>query len=422
MSRLECGISRRRFVRQTAFTAIGLSTMAPVAATRNEPNVTARSAGPGRRLIQVPMAGAFSLNTTCLKALASDKLGLREGRSPTPVQVIEQFTEGGSRFRLCWIGPESSDPTTLRPVKTSKSEPVMSARRNPSTGQIVISERDTSVLQYNYATVQPGDVLSSIAESNRKYAVPRSDYIHPLYGPHGEFLTKDWSKDHPHHRGIYWAWPEVDWRGERADLHALQTVFARPAGKCDLASGPVFAQVQAENLWKWKDREPIVREWATIRAFRATDTGRVIDLIFRFEAVAGPVLVARRGAAHYGGLNIRLNEVKGQQVSKHTDPETVSPRKAWSDLSGQIGGALQPAGVTVLQHSSNPAYPGDWIEYPDLNWLQPTFPAAGTRHEIAEGKPLVLRFRLLIHPGGPISEPTAAAHWCAANSINSPLS
>ena len=63
------------------------------------------------------------------------------------------------------------------------------------------------------------------------YAVPRSNYIHPVYGLSGEMLTRDWSKDHPHHRGIYWAWPEVEFGKKLGDLHALQIVFARPTGK-----------------------------------------------------------------------------------------------------------------------------------------------------------------------------------------------
>jgi len=149
----------------------------------------------------------------------------------------------------------------------------MRARSNPDTWQVEICEGNAPVLQYNYATVEPGVVLASIAEPNLKYAVPRSDYIHPLYGPQGEILTKDWSKDHPHHRGIYWAWPEVDWRGQRGDLHALQKVFARPAGKCDARSGPWFAEVQAENIWRWEDVSPMMREQATIRVFRTMAVG-----------------------------------------------------------------------------------------------------------------------------------------------------
>ena len=76
--------------------------------------------------------------------------------------------------------------------------------------------------------------------------------IHPLYGPHGEILTDDWTPDHPHHRGIYWAWPEVDWQGKRGDLHALQHVFARPTGKIETQHGADFAQITAENVWRWE--------------------------------------------------------------------------------------------------------------------------------------------------------------------------
>jgi hypothetical protein len=403
---------------------MGLNTWALFAASQkglaaNAPDSSVRDVRASEKL-QAPFAGIFTLKAGYLKAATEGKLQLRGQKGTASAQLLETLPDGGAR--LCWLGTDSPEAARLRPQKGSQSGPAMRARRIPETGHFEISEDETAVLQYNYATVQPGAVLASIAEPNLKYAAPRSDYIHPLYGPHGEILTKDWSKDHPHHRGIYWAWPEVDWRGQRGDLHALQKVFARPTGKCKTIGGPVFAQVQAENLWQWEDRAPIVRELATIRAFRSVAVGRVIDLIFRFEALAGPVLVARRGAAHYGGLNVRLNEVKGQQITKHTDPEGNTPRKAWSDLSGQFGGSQEPAGVTVFQHAANPAYPGDWIDYPDLNWLQPTFPAAGTRHEISEDKPLVLRYRLLIHPGGTISETLAATHWQAANSPHSTLS
>ena len=64
-------------------------------------------------------------------------------------------------------------------------------------------------------------------------------------------------------------------------------------------------------------------------------------------------------------------------------------------------GGTQPSGLVVLQHPGNPHYPGDWVQYPNLNWVQPTFPASGKRHVIAQGKPLVLRFRLWLHRGGP---------------------
>lgn len=292
---------------------------------------------------------------------------------------------GPRRFVLAWTAPP--DPT------------VMEVRSNPATGRWDISELGKPVLGYNYQTNEPGAVLAQIHPDNQKYARPRSDYIHPLHGPDGEVLTQDWSLDHPHHRGIYWAWPEVDYRGERGDLHALQRVFARPTGLCRGQGGPVFAQIEAENLWRWEDREPIVRERVMIRAWRAGPMGRCIDLEFHFTALKEEVAIARRDTRLYGGLNIRLAPVREQEILFHTDPAEVRPRRAWALLSGLFPGGRQPAGLAVFQNPANPGFPGDWVKYPEIHWFQPTFPAAGTRHVLKPNQPLVLRYRLWVRAG-----------------------
>jgi hypothetical protein len=296
----------------------------------------------------------------------------------------------------------------------------MAAQVDAVTGQYTIVDSGNAVLRYNYATVEPGQVLSAVTPDNRKYAVARSNYIHPLWGPHGEQLTRDWPLEHPHHRGIYWAWPEVDWSGQRGDLHALQLVFARPTGRCATTSGPLFAQIDAENIWKWQDRTEIVRERAIIRAWRATAQGRLLDLEFHFTALREPVLLARRGTNAYGGLNIRLAALKDQRIYKHMALPDAKPRPGWADLSGIFPGAANPAGVSILQNMANPDYPGDWVEYPELNWLQPTFPAAGTRYTLQPDRTLVLRFRLWIHPGPTPAVSDGTDQWQAANSLFSP--
>jgi hypothetical protein len=318
--------------------------------------------------------------------------------------------------------PEGAGPRRFFALEAGNraTSQAMFAGRQAGGSQFVITESGRMVLQYNYSPVEPGEILAAVAEGNRKYAVTRSDYIHPLYGLGGELLTKDWPVDHPHHRGIYWAWPEVDWRGQRRDLHALQRVFARPTGRCEGLSGPVFAQINAENVWKWEDREPIVRERSTLRVYRAVPQGRVLDLEFQFEALGDPVKLARRDTSHYGGLNVRLGPASDQQITTHTDPLETRPRKAWSDLSGTFPGAEGPTGLTVIQCASNPNYPGDWVDYPELNWLQPTFPAGGTRYELRKGAPLTLRFRIWIHAGPKLGERTGADLWQAAHSEYSP--
>jgi hypothetical protein len=306
--------------------------------------------------------------------------------------------------RKCWtlptilaLLPLAADSARAQP-RAAERPPPLGIRKLAPAGPWEIVEGDRPVLRYNYQIVPvPDEVKPRIASGNEKYAVPRSDYIHPLYGLHGEVLTDDWTADHPHHRGIYWAWPEVDWQGKRGDLHALQEVFARPTGKIESAQGADFAEIEAENEWHFGDGPAIVREMAVLRAWRQTDVGRAIDLEFRFVALGADVQVARRDRSHYGGLNIRLSPVVDQKIVTFTDPPEAALRVAWAHRSGTPRGGRWPTALTILQSPGNPDYPGDWVQYPNLSWIQPTFPASGTRYTLRKERPLVLRYRLWIH-------------------------
>ncbi len=321
----------------------------------------------------------------------------------------------GTLVVVCGLSPVS--------VAGEADAPLVRAARDPHTGQVVVTEAGRPVLQYNYLTVQPpARYVESIAEGNRRYARARSNYIHPLYGPDGEVLTQDWSVDHPHHRGIYWAWPEVDWRGQRGDLHALQTVIARPTANVKLRSDAEHARIEAESLWLWEDQTPIVREVAVICVHRAGAEGRHIDLAFHFEALADDVALARRGTDAYGGLNIRLSPIQQMRLVHHADRAGADPRRAWSDSLGIRQEGNRFVGLAVFEKASNPDYPGDYIEYPDLPWFQPTFPAQGTRYVLTKGKTLTLQYRLWIRPGGQKSEAMYTRQWELFNGAPEPAS
>lgn len=290
--------------------------------------------------------------------------------------------------------------------------------RDDGEAGIAVFDQGTPVLRYRYATVPRPAALDPPlnereAESWRRYGHPRSDYIHPLHGPDGVPLTADWSRDHPHHRGIYWAWPEVGYKGELGDLHALQRVFARPTGKVSWASDDDGARIDGENEWRWDDVTPIVRERARIRVHPRGDHGRFVDLHFAFDALVEGVTLARRQTKLYGGLNTRLAPVAGLALTHHADPPGAQPRMAWQAAAGTWQGADGPSSLTVFERADNPNYPGDYIEFPDLPWFQPTFPAAGERHALVQGAPLVLRYRLWLHAGAPPSEAEYRRQWRA---------
>jgi hypothetical protein len=375
---------------------------------RGAPQVRQDSLPPGTASTEAtPVAVRLDISEGVLAAAEANLLEVRAlehaGAALIAPAQFEPDAPRSLRGTLWWVMPPGCLEATNWVLRTRAAPSTASllVQNDAATGQFTISEAGQRVLRYNYQTNAPGTVAAQVSADNQKYARARSDYIHPLYGFSGEELTKDWSLDHPHHRGIYWAWPEVDYKGERGDLHALQRVFARPTGQCMTQAGPVYAQIRAENLWLWEDREPIVREQARLRAWRGESNGRFIDLEFRLTALKDGVALARRETRLYGGLNFRLAAVQDQQIAFYTDPDHVVPRRAWADLSGLFPGGTSVSGLAIFQKPTNPEYPGNWIQYPDLNWFQPTFPSAGTRYSLKKGHALVLEYRLWLHSGRP---------------------
>jgi hypothetical protein len=314
---------------------------------------------------------------------------------------------------------KSIGPTAIALVLAASAqaaEPPRAAYDEP-TGRATITAAGKPVLVYHYKNVPVPADFSCAAESS-KYAVARSNYIHPLYGLDGVSLTADWNKDYPHHRGIYWAWPEVGYKGETGDLHALQRVWARPTGRIETRGGDGWAEIEAENRWLWEDQTPIVRETAIIRAWQAGSRGRWVDLTLRFEALEDGITLARRGTKLYGGLNIRMGKIEDQQLLRHADPEGTSPRMAWQLAAGLWPGSAGPSSVTVFERTGNPGYPADVIEFPAISWFQPTFPHVGTRHLLEKARPLTLRYRFWIHGGGAPDEKDLREQWTIYQNSN----
>ncbi len=363
-----------------------------------------------------PVSASVSLTDAAMATAAREgRLGLLDmSLAPERQKLIPaQFspgapgTGGGTLHWLMPPGPAGKRRFKLMAILKA-SAPLLTVSHDKSAGTYTVLDGKAPVLRYNFGTVPVPPGVKG------KYAVARSNYVHPLYGPGGEELTKDFSPDHPHHRGIYWAWPEVYYKGSKRDLHALQGVFARPVGMAPVQRGAVFAQLEAVNQWKWGDAEPIVKETAIIRAYAAGPGGRCVDFEFRFLALVKGVSVARRGQKAYGGLNLRCSSRTGQKIAFHTDPVGTAVRRAWAQIVGVPPKGQTPVGITILQHASNPEYPGDWQPYPKIDWLQPTFPSKGTKYTLSTDKPLVLKFRLVVG-AGEFDNTMLADLWSAYN-------
>ena len=78
-----------------------------------------------------------------------------------------------------------------------------------SPASLQLSEKGQPVFVYNF-----GGILAS----NAPEATRRSTYLHPVYVPDGTVLTDDFNPNHPHHRGIFWAWEVVAYDGKTNDV------------------------------------------------------------------------------------------------------------------------------------------------------------------------------------------------------------
>ena len=323
---------------------------------------------------------------------------------PLPVQ-FEPASPQSLRGRLWWLMPpgEKGERRFRLSVGGDGGPEAMAVRFDKARKAVDVSEGDRPVLRYNHGTVPVREGIAA------HYA--RGDYISPLFGLDGETLTEDYPKDHPHHRGVSWSWPVVRRGDEVRDIWAVRGIWARPVGECRAAGGPVAAIVGAESVWKWEDKDPIVREEVLIRAFRTNNDARYVDVEVRLTALRDTIAIGGRPKRGYGGFGLRAAPCEDRKITAHTDQPATGPERAWIDYAGKFPGGEALSGVAVLEHATNPGYPSRLHEYPGCNYVMPGFP--GTEEvPLSEGKTLVLKHRLWIHRGA-ANEEKLAEVWAS---------
>ena len=240
----------------------------------------------------------------------------------------------------------------------------------------------------------------------------RANYVHPLMGLDGEVLTEDFPDDHPHHRGIFWAWHQVLVGGKSVcdSWSCKDTVWdVRKASILDSPAGS--PAVQATVHWKApkfkSGKEAFLEETVTIRAHRIVDGSRAIDFTITMRALV-EAEVKIGGAENdkgYGGFSTRI--VMPPDLSMTGPKGAVTPKRTpvaageWLNFAGTFG--KNKSAIAVLVHPENPGYPQPWILRKKGSAQNVVYPG---RHAITvpRDKPLVLRYRLLLHKQANLAE------------------
>ncbi len=242
--------------------------------------------------------------------------------------------------------------------------------------------------------------------------VPAVGYLHPVYTPSGQVLTESGHAggDHTWLRGVFLAWPQV--RGEKpAGFWTCGQAVWKEKGHvvnrevtatADAAGG----QLTATNAWTDGQIE-VLKERAWLAA-RLVSGVHVVDLRCELSAFgtkdvqllpwafAGLAFHARRVADETVSFHSPEGEVK-RSPPRWNNPERNWPPAAWYDLLLTTKQDTA-CGAAMMAHLANGT--STWQAYYALRMLNPN---ANATHPITvkPNKPLILRYRLVIHDGCP---------------------
>ena len=240
---------------------------------------------------------------------------------------------------------------------------------------------------------------------------PRSNYIHPLVDLDGNEVTEDFPSDHPHHRGIYWAWHQIFAGKQRLGDAWVASDFIAEVVQADvIQADEKAAALRVQVEWKsplWtndkKQPRPFLKETTVIRLHQATNALRLIDFDIQLQALIPELhLGGSENAKGYSGFSARIKhprEVVFNSESGPVQPQTNGLAAGpWIDMVGKYAGGDTVTGIGILCH---PGYPNGkqlWILRARSSMQNAAYPGQHAKPLLMD-KPWRLKYRLVLHRG-----------------------
>ena len=234
-----------------------------------------------------------------------------------------------------------------------------------------------------------------------------NNYLHPLYSIGGDTLTEEFPADHPHHRGIFWAWHQIYVKNQSIGDGWIRKNISQDVIDLKTKINKGSAQLIINVLWKsslFHDGMPFVKEHTTILVHLLKNDIRAIDFEIGLTAlVPGVSIGGSNDLKGYGGFCARIKHPQALTFTSESGPvlSEIKQIKAgsWMDFSIPSGKQEEIDGLTILCHPTTPNFPAPWIlrSY-EASMQNIVFPGKESV-ELSMDKPTVLRYRLIIHKG-----------------------
>lgn len=334
------------------------------------------------------------------------RLFLLENGKRTP--MASQITPGDHRW-LYWIIPSSvanSKKSLTFELARGAMDEGQEVTLLDKDGAYVFHEGTKDLLAYHYGIMMPPEGVDA--------SFKRSGFIHPLWSPHGQILTRVQPPDHRHHYGIWNPWTHVLFEGDTVDFWNLgdKQGTVRFAGFSTVQQGPVYAEFQANHehvVFKKDGSEKIaLNELQTIRVYRPMSNADAYIVDFTSELSCASASPVRILAYRYQGLGWRTTEAWTKDNSEVLTSEGKTRKDAdgstarWCIVQGDID--QDYAGAIMMSYPANYNHPEPLRIWPenmfDRGDMFANFcPTKNMDWPLEPGKTYTLRYRLLVFNG-----------------------
>lgn len=335
------------------------------------------------------------------------------------MRVACQIENRGERV-LYWLINDRASGGKKRVFELVKRAPLPKTAAMQVTldaGALLIKSGERNLLQYNYKTHYPPAGVDT--------AFKRSGFIHPLWTPHGQALTRISPPDHYHHYGLWNPWTKVLFEGETVDFWNLRDKkgTVRFADLVSINEGAIYADYQVLHqhvVFKKDGSEKVaINELQSVRIYQPVSPQDyyIMDITIQLGCASpSPVTLEEY---RYGGLGWRATEKWNKRNSEiltsegNTRKDADGTKARWVIVQGSLDDDY--GGAVMMSFPANYNYPEPLRIWPE-NIMEngdvyTNFsPTKDKDWPLLPGRDYVLKYRFLVF-NGKMDMQKAEASW-----------
>ena len=328
---------------------------------------------------------------------------------------VQSQLKPGNPDQLTWILSGETKPGSVRNFVLRVEENTQSSFDDPGVKveddgeSLLISIGEKKVLNYRYALK---DVPEGVDEIFK-----RGGYIHPIWSPGGEVLSRIQPPDHYHHYGIWNPWTRTEFEGREVDFWNLGSGqgTVRAEAVTEKKHGDVYGGFRAlhnhiDFTGSSEEKTALNEQWE----INVWNVGSEVDVwLIDFASTLNPAtnepLTIKE--YRYQGFSLRATEKWNDNnatllSSEGFDKSNANATRArWLDVNGISDVEEGKSGILFMTNPSNFNYPEQLRIWPvgtnngEENVYINFNPAQDRDFELKSGRSYSLKYRMLVYDG-----------------------